>query len=345
MKIGFSIYLGTDVVKNNQVIEKATQAKMTYVFTSLHIPEEKVSDYRDALKALLTKCNAAGIKLIADISPHTLEKLDCGDYDELLALGFDYIRPDFGYTDFEIVDLSKKFHVVFNASTTHVAHVKKWEALGADLTKFTACHNFYPKPLTGLSLKKVSEMNGLFKSLGMMTMSFVAGNLDYREPLFLGLPTVEDQRQGDVFLNMLQLFDEGQSDVVLIGDVDVTADVWERIRDYHEDHLSLRCKIKEGYEFIKDKVHHDRPDSSDYVIRSQESRQDRRQILKDEVLERPRGTIFISNEAYLRYEGELEIARVNLGADACVNVIGCVVEEDQKYLPYIKAGMGFKLRT
>ena len=343
MRIGFSIYLGTDEGKNEDVIQKAIGAKMKYAFTSLHIPEEKVSDYRDRIEGLLLKCNAVGIKLIADISPHTLEKLDCIDYDALLDLGFDYIRPDFGYTDLEIVELSQKFHLVFNASTMSMDHVREWERLGADLTRFIACHNFYPKPLSGLSFKKVRDMNLQFKSLGMTTMSFVAGNLDCRAPLFLGLPTVEKQRGGDVLLNILELLDDGASDVVLIGDVDVTDDVWERIREYHEGYISLSCEIRGGYEFVREVVHHDRPDSSDYVIRSQESRFYNRKILKDEVLDRPVGSVFISNEAYLRYEGELEIARVDLGKDERVNVIGEVAHEDRKYLPYIKEGMGFKL--
>ena len=343
MKIGFSIYLGTDRAKNEQIIQKAIDAKMKYAFTSLHIPEEQVSDYRTAIKELLAKCNAVGIKLIADISPHTLEKLECADYDSLLELGFDYIRPDFGYSDVEIVELSKKFHLVFNASTMNVDHVKEWEKLGADLTKFTACHNFYPKPLTGLSFKKVREMNQLFKSMGMMTMTFVAGNLDYREPLFLGLPTVEAQRHGDVFLNILELLDEGASDIVLIGDIDVTDDIWARISDYHKGYISLSCNIRAEYDFVKDIVHHDRPDSSDYVIRSQESRNYSCKILKDKPSERRIGAIFMSNEAYLRYEAELEIARVDLEIDERVNVIGEVVDTDKQYLPYIKEGMGFKL--
>jgi len=343
MKIGFSIYLGTDEEKNEDVICKAVKAKMEFAFTSLHIPEENVINYRSTIKGLLAKCNVAGIKLIADISPHTLEKLDCVDYEELLDLGFDYIRPDFGYSDIEIVALSKKFHLVFNASTMSIRHVKAWESLGADLTRFIACHNFYPKPLSGLSFKKVSDMNKLFRSLGMMTMTFVAGNLAYREPLFLGLPTVEKQRNGDVFLNMLELFDKGASDIVLIGDVDVSDDVWERIRDYHEGYISLRCAIEGDYKFVRDIVHHDRPDSSEYVIRSQESRFYDRKILQEEVLPRPMGTVFISNEAYLRYEGELEIARVDLAGDKRVNVIGSVLEDNWKYLPYVKDGMGFKL--
>lgn len=342
MEMGFSIYLGTDEVKNGHVIQKAIAAGMRYAFTSLHIPEEKVSDYRGVIKRLLATCREAGIQLIADISPHTLEKLACVDYDALLALGFDYIRPDFGYTDLEIVQLSKKFHLVFNASTLCVNHLKNWEKLGADLTQLTACHNFYPKPLTGLSLKRVGEMNRAFKALGMTTMAFVSGNLDYREPLFLGLPTVEDQRNGDVFLNMLQLQGAGASDVVLIGDVDVTDDVWERIKAYHGGYVALNAEIKAGYDFVKERVHHDRLDSSDHVIRSQASRCEYDQIAKGEVLERNKGAIWISNAAYLRYEGELEIARVDLEADERVNVIGYVAEEDQKYLPYIKAGMGFK---
>lgn len=346
MSIGFSIYLGTDDDKNDAIIQKAVAAKMTYAFTSLHIPEEKVTNYQKAIKNLLEKCRKNNIKLIADVSPHTLEKLACADYEDLLAMGFEYLRPDFGYSDSDIVALSQMFHLVLNASTTTISQMKAWEDLGADLTRFTACHNFYPKPLTGLSLKKVNDMNQMFKRFGMMTMTFVAGDCVFREPLFLGLPTVEDQRNHHVFKNILELMKDAASDVVLIGDVDVTDGVYRRIKDYHEGFITLQCHILDSHQNLLYNLHHDRPDASEYVIRSQESRffhHKDQNILKGDTLARQKGAICISNELYLRYEGELEIAKIDLPKDERVNVIGQVIEEDLIYLQYITDGMGFKL--
>ena len=47
MKTGISIYLSSGLEKNEEVIGKAKVAGVTYGFTSLHIPEEEYSDYKE----------------------------------------------------------------------------------------------------------------------------------------------------------------------------------------------------------------------------------------------------------------------------------------------------------
>lgn len=47
---------------------------------------------------------------------------------------------------------------------------------------------------------------------------------------------------------------------------------------------------------------------------------------------------------FMRYEGELEIARQPLEADARVNVIGSLHPDDVPYLKYVREGLGFVLR-
>ncbi len=121
-----------------------------------------------------------------------------------------------------------------------------------------------------------------------------------------------------------------------------------------ENYVELCADILPAYGFIRNTIHHDRPDSSEYIIRSQESRQYNKEILPEalpaefkiqesDTLVRKSGSIGISNHEYLRYMGELEIARVELPMDGRLNIIGSVWEKDMKYLPYIRNGFGFKL--
>ena len=97
-----------------------------------------------------------------------------------------------------------------------------------------------------------------------------------------------------------------------------------------------------GIFFVRNIIHHDRPDSSDLVFRSQESRQYRQQILPEGICERPAGSISLSNEKYRRYMGELEAARVDLPADERLNIIGQVAPEYLRYLSCIRQGLGIK---
>lgn len=148
-------------------------------------------------------------------------------------------------------------------------------------------------------------------------MAFVPGET-YRGPLHEGLPTVESHRgdTGDKLVcDMLALYD-ATTDVVMIGDSDVSHEVWNRMRQLGENCLEIRAKLLPEYEYLYDRDQHDRPDSSEYFIRSQESRLwDDAPVYEPTgkpVESVPVGTVLVSNSAYGRYAGELSIARTEL---------------------------------
>jgi hypothetical protein len=348
MKTGISLYFSSGIEKNSGLIKKAGEYGAEYVFTSLHIPEETGVNYQEEMKNLLSLCKENKCNVIVDVGPETYKKLGVTNMDELKDLGITHLRLDYGFTAKEVVEIAQSFHVVFNASTITEDELAQWKQYGADFTRFAACHNFYPKEFTGLSLKRVMEINLRLKYLGFVTMAFVPGNLELRGPIFEGLPTVEEHRgrKDDVVLNMLELFQEGCCDVVLIGDVNIKDREWEGLNCLNKGYVELRADLLPDYEFIKGAIHHDRPDSSDYIFRSQESREYDLEIwpeLLEKNTTRKAGNICISNKDYLRYMGELEIARKDLPLDPRLNVIGQIKEKDMKYLPYIQKGFGLKL--
>lgn len=59
-------------------------------------------------------------------------------------------------------------------------------------------------------------------------------------------------------------------------------------------------------------------------------------------LPRKAGSIAVSNSGYGRYEGELEIARVDLPGDERMNVAGHITPEAMELLPFIKRGFGVR---
>lgn len=348
MYTGISLYFSNSMEKNEALIKKAAENGVKYVFTSLHIPEETGVDYRKDMKKLLAECKEKALALIVDAGPETFYKLGVKTMEELIPLGVTHVRLDYGFTAKETVEISKNFQVVFNASTISEKEILEWKSCGADFTRFTACHNFYPKKFSGLSIKRVREINQRLKYLGFTVMAFVPGNQKLRGPLFEGLPTVEEHRnrKEEVILNMLDLYTDGGCDVVLVGDVDIKEKDWKGIKALNEGYVELEADIFPAYEFVRDIIHHDRPDSSEYVFRSQESRQFTRQIPGKGPSEsdiRRAGSITISNENYLRYMGEMEIARVDLPLDERENLIGQIHKKDIKYLPYIQKGFGVKL--
>ena len=348
MNTGISLYFSNGTDKNRQLIKKAVECGVKYAFTSLHIPEETGVDYSADIQKLLGACKEGGLNLMVDVGPETFKKLGTEHLEDLKELGITHVRLDYGFDAKETVSISQSFYVVFNASTITEEEILEWKRYGADFTRFAACHNFYPKQFTGLSLKQTKEVNQRLKYLGFTTMAFVPGNSELRGPLFEGLPTVEEHRnrKEDVLFNMLELYYEGLCDVVLTGDVNVKDKDWADIKCLSHDYVELPSDILPSYEFVRDIIHHDRPDSSQYVFRSQESRQYKQNIRpegENQTQTRKQGSICISNEHYLRYMGELEISRTDLPGESRVNIIGQVHDTHIKYLPYIQKGLGVKL--
>ena len=161
MRTGISLYMGSGLATNIQIIDKAHAAGASFAFTSLQIPEETDIDQASETRRLLQLCREANLNLIADISPRTLAKLGYSSLSELKGTGIDYVRLDFGFSAAETVELSHDFHVVFNASTISKQDILAWRSAGADFTRFAACHNYYPKPLTGLSIERVANILSL----------------------------------------------------------------------------------------------------------------------------------------------------------------------------------------
>ena len=348
MKTGVSIYLSSGLEKNEEVIRKAELAGAAYGFTSLHIPEEEYDDYKEKVKSLLRLTNRAGIELTMDVDGNTPSVLGLNRMEDLLDYGVSSIRLDYGFSDEDVVTLSKHFNIVWNASTINPFDIRKWEKLGADVEKFTACHNYYPKPYTGLSIEDIEKTNQSLKYFGYSVSAFVPGDREFRGPLYLGLPTIESHRNDkeNLVCNMLDLY-YANTDIVMIGDIDISASNWDRLKDLSKGIVRLRARFIDATiaNEIVGKLNHERPDSSSHIIRSQESRGwfSDKTISPCNTISCGIGAICIANDDYLRYKGELEISRKERPADNKVNVIGTIIEDDLKYLPYIKNNMGFIL--
>ena len=356
MNTGISLYFSSGFEANAALVARAADAGARFAFTSLHIPEETCDDYAREARRMIALCRDAGLSLIADVSPVTLQKLGVSRLEDLLDLGIEYVRLDFGFDAARTVELSRTFHVVFNASTLSERDVAAWRAAGADLSRFCACHNFYPKPLTGLDIADVARTNARLKALGFTVMSFVPGDAELRGPLCEGLPTVEahrGHRGEELALDALELF-AADSDVVMLGDPGASDVLWERLGQISRDCIDLACELEAGFEWLYGRVQHDRPDSSPWLVRSQEARlwDDAPEppaepvadpeAAPDPAMVRP-GDVVMSTQAYGRYAGELSIARAPFPLDPRDAVVGSVANKDLALLGHVRRGMGFRL--
>ena len=142
VETGFSVYLSTDIGKNENIIEKAVKSGAEYVFTSLNISEEKI-DKQSELEKIIRLCTEKKLNLIVDINSTTKDIIN-------LNSGNIYLRIDDGLTADEILKLSEKNKIVLNASTVTEEDLKYLEKQGIDFSNVLSLHNFYPKRFTGI---------------------------------------------------------------------------------------------------------------------------------------------------------------------------------------------------
>ncbi|CAM4190325.1 cell surface protein [Bacillus manliponensis] len=353
--IGISIYLAKDKVKQQEMWIKTAKAHgFSSIFTSLHIPEDDPSTYKELLQILGQQARKYEMELMVDISPKSLHHLDVTyeNVEVLLQWGITGLRVDYGISPKKIANLSHKMKIALNASTITEAF---WQALlheKIEVNHIEAWHNFYPRPETGLAKSFLQQQNEYLQKCGIKTMAFISGDGEKRGPLYEGLPTLEKHRNNRPLQSYLELVQDCFVDKVLIGDVSVIENTIQELGKVEEGMIPLRYKpiIQDQVILSKiERVHTNRLDPARDVVRSVESREyqfiEKSHLQPMNTMNRRAGAVTIDNQLYGRYAGEVQITKVDLPKHDKVNVIGYIIEEDIPLLNYIGAGKRFSLRS
>jgi uncharacterized protein len=344
--LGIAVYLNDSI--KEETIKKYYAAGFRSLFTSLHIPEEDASQYRTKLQFIGSIVSSLGMEFIADISTASMEKLgfDWQSADTVLHWGLTGLRIDYGVEEEVIVRLSQQMTIALNASTLTEEQLNQLIEKGLSAANTEVWHNFYPRPETGLALADFLDKNRMFQSYGLKVQAFIPGDRNKRGPLYQGLPTLEQHRKYGTFAAFTELKAYGV-DKILIGDPDVSE---EALAQLSSRTLTLRAQAlgvwSDAHQLLS-RGTHNRPDNAHDVIRSEESRMSGMfknvKVEPFNCIERREGAITIDNDLYLRYKGEIQIARRALAQDNKVNVIGQVVDEDVPLLYYIRGGTHFRV--
>jgi hypothetical protein len=355
---GISVYLGTPetAARLPGYLERVGRLGGTEVFTSLHIPEVPFEQALAQLTDLTGTARVHGLQVVADVAPGTLQKLGVTpeQMEPLERLGLAGVRLDYGFGPEQIARFAQNrlgLRIQLNASTMDPAFLRATMAAGADPALLEVCHNFYPRPETGISLAHFLRTSELCRSYGLRVAAFVPGSVERRGPLHLGLPTLESHRNRPAAEAANELFATGLVDSVLFGDPWATEAELRAVSEVaQEGAIRLRVRLLPGISELERQillggVHANRPDLSEWVIRSTASRAYAAQgapVEPGQTLPRPRGAVTIDNQRYRRYMGELQIARQDLPRDERVNVVAQVLAEDLGLLDWIGSGTRFR---
>ncbi len=359
MAKGISVFLGLDwsLEDNLEYLTQAAQAGFSRVFTSLHIPEANYSQLITEFKQVLDLATRLDMAVIADISPNAYQYLQVEAHDlaAFKKMGLAGIRLDYGFTPELIAGYTNNsvdLLIELNASTMSAEFMQQIMHSGANAANISACHNYYPRQNTGISLESLQQKNQIFHQYNIPVSGFVALATGRRGPLYEGLPTLEFTRNL-VPQVAAQILLVAGIEHVFIGDARAELSVLQRVGKLSPDLIELDVAdylSTSVYQELLQQIHTNRPDAAVDVIRSQESRLMlltnnviRREVLAENCISRDRGSITIDNIAYGRYSGELQICKRGLAADERVNVIGRISDDSLHLLDYIGDNQGFKL--
>ncbi|GLO64949.1 DUF871 domain-containing protein [Oceanobacillus kimchii] len=350
--IGISVFLNDPNYEQwERYIYQMNTGGFKGIFTSLHIPEDDPNVYVERLQKLGELAKSYHMDLVADVSPKSLEYLGYSweNAYELIDWGVTGLRVDYGIDDSTIANLSKQMKIALNASTITEENITRIIRQGGNLANMEAWHNYYPRPETGLGLEDFNRKNQWLKTVGLKVMTFIPGEETLRAPLYERLPTLEKHRKTSTFSSFVEFDHNEWVDHIYVGDPGISETSKEQIQQYvHEKVFALRIDVlTKDEEIIKllDTNHTNRMDAARDVIRSVESRsyasKGTSTIKPLGIDARSKGSITIDNSNYGRYQGELQITKVDLPKDKRVNVIGKIIEEDISILEYMEAGAKF----
>lgn len=344
-----------------EYLEKAGEYGFGEVFSSIHLPELALEDQVEMLEELARLTNHLGMELTVDIGGGEIDQLlaDSQMCARVRSAGIGLLRLDYGFCTEQAGALYNRLGIkgfVVNAS---IYDREEAEAVKRNLTaidsrmELRACHNFYPRPETGLDREFFNEQNRIFAELGLITYACIPGKSHPRPPLGLGLPTLEEHRQMDLERVCVELVcSPGIGGVMAADEFFNETELACVARAVKREPLTLRIRLEAGVgqverELILGMSHHIRYDSNRQVLRSRTSREMSRiggKVAPGLTGERRSGMVTVDNERYGRYSSEMQILLADLEADSRVNCCGQISEEDMWKLDFYRQGFDYQFQ-
>ncbi|VBB09106.1 aldolase-type tim barrel [Lucifera butyrica] len=355
---GISAFAGMEhSAKNNcDYLELARRYGFNRLFTSLHIPEANAQTLLTEFHHLVNTATELGYSITADISPKALAQLGASptDFSQLKRLGIHTIRLDYGFSPDQIAAITQAgdLEVEINASTITPVLLQQIVQSGTDLTRLRACHNYYPRPETGLSWSLFTERSQLLSNHGIPVFAFIPSRHTPRGPIFAGLPTLEKHRSQSPMQAAKELLACRLLAGLLFGDPLAPSQELAAVAGLDSECIELHIHVAPDItaaerELLFSGCHTNRTDPGEYAIRSQEARSrctSAIPIPARTAAPRLPGTVTVDNQHYLRYMGELQIIHSALPADDRVNTVAHIVPEELFLLAYIRPGDQFRFK-
>ncbi len=345
-------------------MERAVRQGFNEVFLSLHLPEYTLKEQLALLEELSEEARRRKMCLTVDIGGPQLAELlaDEEASTRIRRATVGLIRLDYGFSMEQARQIWQKWQVkgfVINASIFGREELIKYKRAFREIdpaVELRACHNYYPRPESGLSYDFFVRQTRMLAELGIPVYSCIPDREHPRGPLGEGLPTVEAHRFLELEEVVRQLAACPGNEGLMAADEAFSEEKLKRIVQAAEGRQGKPARIEtlhifwehgvseEEKRIVCGQTHHIRYDSNEWLLRSQSSRE--MAEFAEQIPPRPssprrRGMITIDNAAYGRYSGELQIVTADRPEDERVNIAGRIAEKDLWKLTYYRDGWDF----
>lgn len=378
MILGLSLYPEQEKIEDiDRYLQLASRNGFTKIFTSMFSVEGSREEIINYFKDFCAIAHKYDMKVSGDCNSTFMEKMGANEHDLSIfkEIGIDIIRMDFSYNDErDALLINNKEGIEIEMSTGFIEVVEKAIANGADPSRISTCHNFYPQRYSAPSLTSLMGINDYWHDKKIPVAFFISSQVEGSHgpwPVSNGLPTCEEHRTLSLAAQLKHCIALKNIDEVRIGNAYASEEELIEINkvmnkayihvdknpelgffaDYlpHGDLVRIPFKIQLEEEITDIEkeivfdypVHCDMGDCLNYMLRSRFTRF----LYKDACIpERKcskkfytRGDVVIVNDNLKHYRGEVQIVLKDMEVDGQRNLIGRISEEELIVLDEMKA--------
>ncbi|KEK24254.1 DUF871 domain-containing protein [Bacillus gaemokensis] len=348
-KLGISLYPEHSTKERDMAyITAAARRGFTRIFTCLLSVNRPKEEIIAEFKEIITHAKECNMEVILDVAPTVFDQLGISysDLSFFADLGADGIRLDVGFdglTESKMTYNPYGLKIELNVSND-IAYLDNILSHQANKASLLGCHNFYPQKFTGLPYDYFIRCSERFKEQGIRTAAFITSQSGSIGPWDIndGLCTLEEHRNLSIDVQAKHLWATGVIDDVIIGNAYASEEELEKLGKLNRYMLELKVQFVEEVTTIEkqatlQEVHVRRGDITEYMVRSTEVR---KKYKHEDFPVRPsvmqeKGQIFIGNNLFGKYKGELQVILQEMPMDERKNIVGNIIKEELFLLGYI----------
>lgn len=369
-RLGLSVYPEQQNLKEIKAyLVLGRKYNFTRMFTSmLEITKDNLEGAKTKITEICLFAKGLGYEVTLDVIPSAFDLLGVKISDDLLSptapdvgafinMGVDVLRIDRHYNgvvEKHLCSGPEGLKIEMNISTFRSIGDLLVE-LNVPKDRVLTSHNFYPQRDTGLSYEFFLKNSKHFKDLGFKTSAFITSQSGSTGPwpITEGLPTLEIHRDLPITTQAKHLWATGCIDDVMIGNAFASEEELKALSELNPDLIQLDVNVQKDLSDVEKeilfnfKTHMRRGDLNENTIRSTISRTKHKDDLinkKENKTNQIVGQVYILNDEYKNYKGELHIVVKELKKDSKKNLVATITKSDQVLLNYIGSWINFELK-